>query len=277
MKDVIRVAIVQPKPYPSFDDPRNIGHAIMLMEKCRGERLDVICFPEYFPFSGERELGAAARQLNSYVIAGLVESEGERFYNTATLFDRSGRLLGRQRKRNLGVMEREDLGMSPGDGIFRTFATDFGKIGMPVCIDFWGQPEAGKQLADQNADLVFNIAIFPILRGHWKSAALIRSFDNFMPVVGVNTADFNALINGRRIHQHGGGSFLIQPPKLLDRDDFRRWLRGLDNIDDWVHFELDTLEQIHITEIDLRSVRRFRRDFWNRFGIQRQNVAKSID
>ena len=43
------------------------------MEKCQGEELDVICFPEYFPFLGERELGAAARKFNSYLIAGMAE------------------------------------------------------------------------------------------------------------------------------------------------------------------------------------------------------------
>lgn len=85
MKDTIRVAIIQPKPYPTFDDPRNLGHALMLLEKCRGESLDVVCFPEYFPYQGEKELGTAARQLNAYLVAGLVEAEGDRLYNTATL------------------------------------------------------------------------------------------------------------------------------------------------------------------------------------------------
>lgn len=269
MKDTIRIAMIQPKPYPSLDDPRNIGHAVMLMEKCRGEKLDVICFPEYFPFAGERELGAAARQANAYVIAGLVENDGDRLYNTATLFDRSGRVLGRQRKRNLGSLERQQLGISPGDGVFRAFATDFGKVGIPVCIDFWGQPEAGRQLADQGVDVVFNIAVFPILRGHWRQGALVRAFDNFTPVVGVNTADYNALMGAKRIHQHGGRSFVIQPPKLLDRDDFRRWLRSLDTVEDWVQVELGELEQVVIREVDLRTARRFRKEFWGRFGFHR--------
>ena len=269
MKDAIRVAMIQPKPYPSFDDPRNLGHALMLLEKCRGEKADVVCFPEYFPYQGEKELGLAARKLNAYLVAGLVEADGERLYNTATLFDRSGRVFGRQRKRNLGVLEREHLGISPGDGVYRAFTTDFGKIGMPVCIDFWGQPEAGRQLADQEVDLVVNISIFPLLRGHWKHGALVRAFDNFVQVVGVNTADYNALINGRRIHQHGGQSFAIQLPRILDREDFRRWFKGLDSVEDWVRLELDQLEQIHFLEMDLRTARRFRRDFLGSFGIQR--------
>jgi predicted amidohydrolase len=269
MKDSIRVALIQPKPYPAFEDPRNVGHALMLMEKCRGKKLDVICFPEYFPYQGEEELAAAARQYKTYIIAGLVEAEHDRLYNTATLFDRSGHLLGRQRKRNIGSLERNQMGISAGDGIFRVFSTDFGKIGIPVCIDFWGQPEAAKELTIQGADIIFTMNIFPILRGHWKTGALVRAFDNFIPVVGVNTADFNALIQKRRIHQHGGHSFVIQPPKMLDKDDFRRWFKSVDNIQDWVQMELDEREHVHIVDVDLGTARKFRREFWNRFGFQR--------
>jgi predicted amidohydrolase len=270
MKDVIRVALIQPKPYPSFEDPRNIGHAMMLLEKCRGENLDVICFPEYFPYQGDEDLAAAARRCSSYIIAGMVEAEGDKLFNTATLFDRSGRIVGRQRKCNVGALERNQLSISAGDRIYRAYVTDFGKIGIPVCIDFWGQPDAGRQLAEQGADIIFNISIFPILRGHWKTGACVRAFDHFTPVVGVNTADYNALIQGKRVHQHGGHSFIIQPPKMLDKDDFRRWLRSLDSIDDWTRVELDELEQVHIAEVNLSTARRFREEFRNRFGFERR-------
>ena len=266
MKDIVRVAVIQPKPYPSFEDPRNLGHALMLLEKCRGEKPDIICFPEYFPFNGEEELAVAAKRLNAYIVAGLIELHGDKLYNTATLIDRSGNIVGRQRKRNLGVLERNQLGISPGGEIFRVFTTDFGKIGIPVCIDFWGRPEAGMQLADQGVEIVFNMAIFPMLRGHWKTASLVRAFEHFVAVVGVNTADYNALFNEKRVHQYGGGSFIIQPPRILDKDDFRRWIKSLDNIESWVTAELPELEQVHFADIDLTGVRRFRQEFRNRLG-----------
>ncbi|HDL89950.1 MAG TPA: carbon-nitrogen hydrolase family protein, partial [Thermodesulforhabdus norvegica] len=245
MKDVIRVAIIQPKPYPSYDDPRNIAHALFLMDQCREHMPDVICFPEYFPFQGEEEISEAARKLKAYVIAGLVEEEGDKWYNTATLFDRQGRLLGRQRKRNVGSLERKLFGITPGDGNFKAFVTDFGKIGIPVCIDFWGQPDAARQLAKEEVDVIFNPSIFPLLRGHWKYGALVRAFDHFVPVVGVNTASFNAFFNERKVHHYGGHSFVIHPPKLLDRDHFRRWLRGLDTIEEWIQVELEEYEMVH--------------------------------
>jgi hypothetical protein len=58
-------------------------------------------------------------------------------------------------------------------------------------------------------------------------------------------------------------------PKMLDREDFRRWFRSLDNVSDWVRTELEQLEQIHIAELDLQTARRFRREFWGHFGIRR--------
>lgn len=269
MKDIVRVAIIQPKPYPSFDDPRNVGHALQLLEKCRGEELDVICFPEYFPYVGERELGGAARDLKAYLVAGLVEAEGDKLYNTATLFDRFGRIQGRQRKHNVTALERDRLGISGASASFQAFATDFGKIGIPVCVDFWGQPEAGRQLAGQGVEIVFNMAMFPVLRDHWVKAASVRAFDNFMAVVGVNNADYNALVDGKRIHQYGGKSFVIAPPKILIKEDFARWFRSLRGVDDWIQVQMGELEQIHVAQINLTSVRRFRQEFFNRLGVLR--------
>ena len=118
MKDSIRTAIIQAKPYPSFDDPRNIGHALQLMEKCRGEDLDIICLPEYFPFTGERELGAAARKFNSYVIAGLLEEEGGKRYNTATLFNRAERSSAGNENSTWVRWSAKDLESHEGTGYF---------------------------------------------------------------------------------------------------------------------------------------------------------------
>lgn len=100
------------------------------------------------------------------MVAGLVEETQGKRYNTATLFDRQGRLVGRQRQRNLGSLEGRGFGVSPGRD-WQVLATDFGCLGLAVCIDFWGQPDAAQQLAAQGADLIVNPSIFPILRGHW--------------------------------------------------------------------------------------------------------------
>jgi len=124
-----------------------------------------------------------ARSLKCYLVAGLLEVAGGKRFNTATLFDRRGRLVGRQRQVTVGAAERQHLAIAPGEASYRAFDTDFGRVGLPVGIDFWGQPDATRAITEQGADLVINSSIFPILLGHWKSAALTRALENFVPVV----------------------------------------------------------------------------------------------
>ena len=272
MKDTVRVALIQGKPYAELDNPRNVGHAIRLLEQCRGKDLDVACLPEYFPWTGEEILADAARELRCYIVAGVVEQLADKRYSTATLFDREGLIVGRQRKASPGDMEQRYFGICPGDEGFKVFGTDFGKIGLPVSIDFWGQPEAAQVLTDKGAELIINQSIFPILRDHWKEAALVRAFDNFIPVVGINTADFNWRVKGRAYHHFGGKSIIIQPPQLVSRNDFGLWLRGLDSLTAWVQVELDDREQVYFGEIDLRTSRDYRAELWRRLGIRRRRI-----
>jgi len=270
MKDTVRLALIQGKPYAQLDDPRNVGHAIRLLEKCRGKDLDVACLPEYFPWTGEEILAEAARELGCYIVAGLVEELADKKFGTATLFDRKGLIVGRQRKANPGAIEQRNFGISPGGDTFKVFATDFGKIGLPVSIDFWGQPEAARKLTDKGAELIINQSIFPILRDHWKGAALVRSFDNFIPVVGINTASFNWRVKGRSYRYFGGKSIIIQPPQLASRDDLTIWLRGLDSLETWVKVELDDREQVYLGEVHLGTSRKYRSELWRGLGIQRR-------
>jgi len=269
MKENIRVALVQGKPYPDLDDPRNVGHAIRLLDHCRGKGVDIACLPACFPWSSEEALGEVAKSLQCYLVAGLLEVAGGERFNTATLFDRRGRLVGRQRQVTVGAAERQHLAIVPGEASYSVFTTDFGRVGLPVGIDFWGQPDAARAITEQGADLIINSSIFPILLGHWKSAALTRALENFVPVVGINTADFNLRLGGRVHHQHGGRSLIIQPPRLINKDDFRIWLRSLDSLEEWITLKLDKREQVALGDVDLATARRFREEFWRQLGIQR--------
>jgi len=268
MTQPAKIILMQPRPVSQLDSPENVEIALNLLEGCRGRPTDLICFPEYFPFSGEESLSQAARELQCYIAAGLVEESKGRRYNTATLFDRRGNLVGRQRKCILGNLERRGFGVSPGMG-FEVLDTDFGRLGLAVCIDFWGQPEAARQLTDQGADLVVNPSIFPILRGHWPQGALVRAFDNYLPVVGVNTASFTAEIAGRSYPMQGGGSFAIQPPGPPDGGELSRLVRNWDDLHHWFILEADAEEESLYVELDLAGPRLWRPVIWERFGIQR--------
>ncbi|MBM4273569.1 MAG: carbon-nitrogen hydrolase family protein [Deltaproteobacteria bacterium] len=263
---LLKVFIIQPRPAARLESPENLDLALRLLERCQDQGADLICFPEYFPFSGEAELARAARELRAYIAAGLVEDASEGRYNTTTLFDRQGYLAGRQRKVTLGALEVRGFGVTPGQG-WQALDTDFGRLGLAVCIDFWGQPEAARQLSAQGADLIINPSIFPILRGHWKNGALVRSFDHYLPVVGVNTAGFLAEIAGRQYLMQEGGSFALQPPAPPDEKELAALIRTWDDLAPWTILEAGDEEAIFSVNLDLAGVRRCRPWIWERFGM----------
>ncbi len=264
---MVKILLVQPRPAARFDDPDNLRRALILLDRCRAQLPgDVICFPEYFPFAGDEELAGAARRLGVYIVGGLVETDGGRRYNTATLFDRRGRLVGRQRKQVVGRLEVRGFGITPGSG-WTAFDTDIGRLGLPVCIDFWGQPEAARQLAAQDVDLIINPCIFPILRGHWQTGARARAFDHYVPVAGVNTAGFTAEIAGRRYPMQGGGSFVIAPPVFRNEQDLAATVRTWDRLDGWLRREAGGGEEIVTATLDLTGLGHWRRAIRKRFGM----------
>lgn len=265
-----KIVLIQALPAARLESRENLVRALKLLESCEGQKADLICFPEYFPFTGEDELAAAAARLKAYIVAGLVEEEEGKVFNTATLFDRGGRLLGRQRKHNLGNLERRGFKVHPGES-WPVWDTDFGRLGLPVCIDFWGQPEAARQLAAQQVDLIVNPAIFPILRGHWHMGALTRAFDYYVPVVGVNTAAAKVQIGGRQYNLQGGGSFAIQPPVPADKGELASRVRDWDDLAAWIVLRGGETEAILSVNLDLDGPRRWRPAIQQRFGIQTQS------
>jgi predicted amidohydrolase len=262
-----KIILIQPLPAPRLESRDNLVRALKLLEACEGQEADLICFPEYFPFSGEEELAAAACSLGTFIVAGLVEKEGKRAYNTATLFDRSGRLLGRQRKHNLGNLERRGFEVHPGES-WPVWDTDFGRLGLGVCIDFWGQPEAARQLAAQEVDIIVNPGLFPIMQGHWYMGALTRAFDYYMPVVGVNIAAAVVEIGGRRYSMQGGGSFAIQPPVPADKGELARQARDWDSLEDWIVLRCGETKAVLSVNLDVEGPRRWRPAIRQRFGFK---------
>jgi predicted amidohydrolase len=264
---MVRLILVQALPGVHLESLENLDRALRLLEKCLGQGADLICLPEYFPFAGEEELARAARSLEAYLVAGLVETQGGERYNTATLFDRQGNLVGRQRKHNLGDLERRGFGVVPGDG-WQVWETDFGRLGLAVCIDFWGQPEAARRLSALGADLVVNPSIFPILRGHWRYGALVRAFDYFLPVAAVNSAGAKVEIAGRQYRMQGGRSFAVQPPAPADEREMARLVRGWDDLSHWVTVSGGEEEELLACTLDLAGARLWRPFIHRRFGIR---------
>jgi predicted amidohydrolase len=163
-----RLATVHHRPRNSKSTQENLDAFAALVDKAGAQNADIVCLPEGATLVGTQHdyvsasepvpgpttkfLGEVARKNNLYIVAGLLEKEGEVVYNTAVLIDRQGNLAGKYRKTSLPREEIEG-GVTPGNS-FPVFDTDFGRIGIMVCWDVTF-PEPARALAQQGAEIIF--------------------------------------------------------------------------------------------------------------------------
>jgi predicted amidohydrolase len=78
-----------------------------------------------------KKLAALAAERKIYLIAGMLEADGEDRFNTAVLLGPDGKLVGKYRKQKLGhESERNTAGKESS-----VFDTPFGKVGLMICAD----------------------------------------------------------------------------------------------------------------------------------------------
>jgi len=95
-------------------------------------------------------LSELSRQKGIYLVAGLPERDGDRFFNSAVLSGPDG-FMGVYRKTHLFFEEK--LYFIPGDTGFKVWDTKVGRIGIMICFD-WFFPEAMRALALMGADII---------------------------------------------------------------------------------------------------------------------------
>ena len=94
------------------------------------------------------QIAAIAARHNMHVGACFFERAGARYYNTAVLFDRAGRLLGKYRK--IHLPPQEACVLTPGRSM-TVLATELGNIGFMICYDIMFR-ETARCLALHGAD-----------------------------------------------------------------------------------------------------------------------------
>ena len=173
----VKLATVFHRPRNSKSPQDNLEQFSALVKHAAEQKADIVCLPEGItivgtnlnyvsasePIPGKTTeyLGNVARQHNIYIVAGILEKDGDVVYNTAVLLDRKGKLAGKYRKVSL-PREEIDGGVTPGDAT-PVFDTDFGKIGIMICWDSTF-PETARALAKQGAEVIF----LPIWGGYLK-------------------------------------------------------------------------------------------------------------
>lgn len=99
-----------------------------------------------------------ARELDIFVVVGLLEQAQEELFNVTVLIGPAG-LIGKYRKTHrihLGV----DRFTAKGDIPYTVYSTPIGKIGLIICYDLLF-PEASRVLALQGADLIIDSTNLP--------------------------------------------------------------------------------------------------------------------
>lgn len=190
-KRMVRLATVHHRPRNSKSAEDNLKAFAALIDEAGRQEADIVCLPEGATIVGTKNdyiagseavpgpttdyLGQVARRNNLYIVAGLLEREGDVVYNTAVIIDRQGKLAGKYRKTSL-PREEIDGGVTPGDS-FPVFDTDFGRIGVMICWDVTF-PEPARALASQGAEVI----LLPIWGGD-VTLTKARAIENQVYVV----------------------------------------------------------------------------------------------
>jgi predicted amidohydrolase len=168
----IKIAVAQMLPN-ILDKDRNLAACLRLIKVTAKEAAQITVFPECaltgyvftslkeaipmaenVPGPSTEQIAVLCRDLNIYVIVGLLEKDENKYYNAAVLMGPHG-LIGKYRKLHtsyIGV----DRFVDKGDLPLIVYQTDVGCIGMGICYDL-RFPEHARILTILGADII----VFP--------------------------------------------------------------------------------------------------------------------
>lgn len=153
---------------------------------------------------------ALAKELDIVLPISFYEKSGNTFFNSVTVIDADGEILGTYRKTHIpdGIPYAEKFYFTPGDTGFKVWDTKYAKIGVGICWDQWF-PECARSMALMGAELLFYptaIGDEPTLgidsKGRWQRCMQGHAAANLMPVIAANR------IGTETISQNGNDSTL---------------------------------------------------------------------
>ncbi len=147
-------------------------------------REEAIPFMESIPGISTERLTACCRELSVYVIYGLLEKAGDKYYNAAVMIGPKG-LIGKYRKTHLpflGIDRFIDAGNEP----LQVYKTPIGNIGIHICYDCTF-PENARIMALLGADIIALPTNWPegreIMANH---VVITRAYENRVHLVAAD-------------------------------------------------------------------------------------------
>jgi len=131
------------------------------------------------------KLQKLANDLDIYLIAGMLELDGDKTYNSAVFIGPDGQIIGKHRKK---ILKWETWRNTPGN-VFHAFKTPYGKIGIMICADRT-ERRTIDELTKNGAELVFCPS-----GGAWGDGndrcVQLRSKEGKVPIVFVHREAFS--------------------------------------------------------------------------------------
>ncbi|KAK3853145.1 hypothetical protein Pcinc_040301, partial [Petrolisthes cinctipes] len=190
----------------------NIKRAVQLIREAAGGGAQLIALPEcfnspygtkYFPQYAEsvpgestEALGEAAKKFGVFVVGGSVpEKDGDKLYNTCTVWGPQGNMIAKHRKVHMfdinvpgQITFRESDNLSPGNK-FTTVDLPNCKIGIGICYDM-RFPEMAHIYSQMGCKLLLYPGAFNMTTGpaHWELLQRGRALDNQVYVAAISPA-----------------------------------------------------------------------------------------
>jgi predicted amidohydrolase len=190
---------------------------------------------EPLPGPAERTFQDMAARHKLWLVSGsLIEIADGKLYNTASVIDPSGKVIGRYRK--MFPFLPYETGIECGDSFFVFDVPDVGRFGVSICYDMWF-PETSRQLAAMGAEVILHPTLTTTPdREVELSMVRATAATNQCFMVDINGAgdggNGKSIIcgpDGALLHQYGPAEELV--PIEIDIDRVRRYrmagLRGL--------------------------------------------------
>ncbi|MBR58111.1 MAG: carbon-nitrogen hydrolase family protein [Myxococcales bacterium] len=188
-----------------------------------------------FPNPIEDRFRALARKHQIWLLPGsMFEKDGDHIYNTASVINPSGELVGRYRK--MFPFYPYEEGVEAGNEFFVFDVPDVGRFGVSICYDMWF-PETSRTLAAMGAEVILHPTLTPSIDREIElaiarsTAAQQQCF--FFDVNGLGDGGIGRSIvvgpHGNVLHQCGTSEEIF--PIEIDLDRVRqsreRGLKGL--------------------------------------------------
>lgn len=231
VKRIVRIASCAVDIDKPDNSPSDIfrQRSLELVEKAGQEGADIVCLPEFcaaclqndgekisesIPGPATEAFSRLASRYNMYVLVPMIEKNGDaKPYNTVVILDRKGRVTGKYRKTHLCLPDyQEGEVSSPGQEI-PVFETDFGKIGIAICMDIH-YPELFTTLALKGAEIIFwSTAAIDYTGNNIESLVNTRAFDNQVYFVCSHYSQTPYLVG-----KHYGRSRIVDPMGRIRAD-----------------------------------------------------------